>query len=324
MIVQIVYILILFTTGDVLINSHIIMYINLVILLLIIFLINLLIAQFICILVAHLHSNSYASLDSGILYIAKPDSKFVELPASPSSGEEAPENPTSEVVDSGTEGIDSTQDTKELTDTSSSEVEAQSTKQFSILGAVSVDYSKIDTGYIIILCNNSPMLSINIHWILASMTRSSRRRLAKWLDGKELSGFPIGTSDNSIPSSPSSSADTLSTSDSPAAEKSKPEISDSKILMVKKLSRILNIDLSPGSVSNSLADSLRQLLKSGSVKFAIKNSLLNPQHTHPDSFKVVEFVVLLEMAKKNLTSKRSAKKSQKSPKNRPGKSKAGN
>jgi len=295
------------------------MYFNLVILLLLIFFISLLNAQLFGFLLAHPYSFSFvSSSDFGTLYMINPNSKkFAEIPSESSPEVETSTDPTPvEVVDPDVEGM--AKDTQEIPETTSSEVE-KTVKTLPIIGEVSLDYSRIDSGWIIILCNSFPMLSINIQWLLAMMSRSSRRRLAKWLDSKELSGFPIGTSDNSPSSTPSSITDGLSISDSSSsAEKTKPtvEISESKILLVKKLSRILNVDLSPGSISNSLADSLRQLMKSGSVKFAIKNNLLNPQHTHPDNFKVVEFVVLLELAKKNLTSRRGLKKTRKVPKTR--------
>merc|ERR1711933_18341 len=58
------------------------------------------------------------------------------------------------------------------------------------LGGISLDFSKIQTGFVIIMAGRTPILCISLHWILANLSRNSRKTLAKWLNQKDLGDSP--------------------------------------------------------------------------------------------------------------------------------------
>jgi hypothetical protein len=72
------------------------------------------------------------------------------------------------------------------------------------LGKISLDYSKISSGIVVVLVGGVPLLEINLHWVLSHLSRNSRKSLSKWLQQKSLgeSPWPLHS-----PTSPGSSND---------------------------------------------------------------------------------------------------------------------
>jgi hypothetical protein len=204
------------------------------------------------------------------------------------------------------------------TDTSTTS-NSESSRQFPILGTVSLDFSQIEMGNVILLCGGSPMLIINLHYILCSLSRSSRRKLASWLNQKSLpSGFPIGSQVQPSEATPSQAEDTPGPS---TVSSSTPGSSTPQTMLSKKLARLLGIDAS--ALSNSLCDSIRQLLKNGSISLAVQNSVLDPSSKSPQKFHMVSWQEILNIGQKNLKSRRTANKRSTAGKKAVSSSKAG-
>jgi hypothetical protein len=195
--------------------------------------------------------------------------------------------------------------------TASTNESQKSSNLFPVLGHISVNFRDIESGRVILMCGSSEFLILNLHWILASLSRSSRKKLANWLNQKTLqSGFPLGGFDNNPSSAKSTETESAKTSAKAVStgvslEKSNSS-STSHANLAIKVCRCLGLDLS--SMSNSIADSLRQMLKAGDIRISAKNSLINPDSGNPNSFSGIEFRDLMAIAKKNLQTRRSGKK----------------
>lgn len=228
------------------------------------------------------------------------DSENSEAPSTSPNGNEVPSDPSPEGHGSDTQSPDSGAETHE--------------KSYPIIGSISLDFSQIESGCVTILCGGSPMLTISLHFILAALSRSSRRKLASWLSKKELpAGFPIGNSSspnaNVTPTQDSEAAagsHTADTASNPSGN------STPQSMLARKVARLLGIEVS--NLSNSLCDSIRQLLKTGSLSFAVKNNILDSNSKNPGGFTLVSWSQILELGQTHLKSRRAANKIQKSGK----------
>jgi hypothetical protein len=99
--------------------------------------------------------------------------------------------------------------------------ESPSTDNMKILGNISLDYSRINEGIIVVLVGGYPFLTINLHWILSHMSRNSRKVLGRWLQQKTLDSSPwplqLPNSSSSNSSSAGSSSGQQQIHDSTAA-----------------------------------------------------------------------------------------------------------
>lgn len=123
---------------------------------------------------------------------------------------------------------------------------------------LSVDYSQVHIGRIWILVNGKKFIALNLAWLFGAMSRSSRKKLAKWLEQKEVEGgFPLEPQNaQTAIADPAPSSTTTAAGASEGKENSKSsEASKSAILTIKRIHKLLGIDLSIHS--NAVMDQLR-------------------------------------------------------------------
>merc|ERR1711924_122757 len=199
------------------------------------------------------------------------------------------------------------------------------------LGSVSVDFSQISSGIVVVLVSGVPFVTLNLHWVLGSLSKTSKRKLAAWLTAKSSEAshnWPLGhreASSSSGIAAPVTPTGGDSTGAQPTAgtlestPSTKPTNAMALNNLAQKLCRVLRME-SLEVLSGSILDTLRQLLKNGDLVFAIRNSLLGKDPS--DKYTIIPFSKLVELAKENLKLKRSQKgntgEKRKEKKSRPG------
>jgi hypothetical protein len=164
--------------------------------------------------------------------------------------------------------------------------EAKNESNFKSFGLISIDFSEIGSGWIYILCGNTRILKLNLHWILGNLSRTARKALARDLQKKEFEHNPWASSNSSSegPNAMPSAGSTLAgagagtsqsnTSSSNTSEGSKKSIQIplatwAFILKLLKASCGLK---DPLSHSNAIFDSLRQWLGKNEITLFIRRT----------------------------------------------------
>jgi len=216
-----------------------------------------------------------------------------------------PSDPQEEPSSTGSEKTDNKTDKNAPHDTE----EIKKIVNLPIVGNITIDYSRINEGIVVLLINGTVFLNLNLHYILGALSKNSRKKLSAWLIKGDIAGWPLSTSSSSS-TEKKSSEDQKSTGD---PVKSDPTDSSSQAAhnLSKKLSRLLGLDLA--MMSNSVLDTVRQMLKSGDIKFAIRSSIIDKNVKNANEYRTVDFSEILSIAREALKSKRSvSKKSEKS------------
>merc|ERR1712227_1081377 len=47
--------------------------------------------------------------------------------------------------------------------------------KLTVVGEISMDYSRVSSGYIVLLSNGQPMMTLNLQFLFGSMTRNARK-----------------------------------------------------------------------------------------------------------------------------------------------------
>jgi len=153
---------------------------------------------------------------------------------------------------------------------------------------LSVDYTQVNLGLIVLLVNGVPFLTLNLAWLFGSMTRSSRKKLSKWLEQKEITGgFPLQSPEaptTAVPSSPTPQA-----GGAPEGQVSTNSSGSSKSmqLTIKRVYKLLGLDLSVHS--NAVLDALRIYFNKNEVTLFQKNA--NNKFERVNLERVVESIV---------------------------------
>lgn len=155
-----------------------------------------------------------------------------------------------------------------------------SENEFKSLGSISLDFSQISSGLVVIMVGRFPLLSINLFWVLSHLSRSSRKSLAKWLQQKNLGETPWPMLQN-----PHAQSEIISggIKETPVVEKESSEkttvatlpngaaISPAFLAFIMKLLKS-GCGLSSMNHSNSIFDSLRIWITKHSPLLYVKSS----------------------------------------------------
>jgi len=122
-------------------------------------------------------------------------------PSDPNSkgNEGADKSPNPSGDNGDTDNSASDHDNKQ-TPSSSDNNEGNTGDNLRVLGNVSLDYSRISEGVIVVLIGGVPFLVINLHWVLSHCSRNSRKTLSRWLQQKTLESSPWPLQSSSRPS----------------------------------------------------------------------------------------------------------------------------
>merc|ERR1711977_134004 len=137
--------------------------------------------------------------------------------------------------------------------------------------SLAVDYTQVNLGLIIILVNGVPFLSLNLAWLFGSMTRSSRKKLSKWLEQKEITGgFPLQSPESPTTATPSPTTPQAGGAPEGQVNTGSSGASKSLQLTIKRVYKLLGLDLSVHS--NAVLDALRIYFNKNEVTLFQKNS----------------------------------------------------
>jgi len=90
-----------------------------------------------------------------------------------------------------------------------------------VIGEISMDYSQVGNGYVLLLCNGQPMFAMYLHFIFGSMTRNARKKICTWLQSKDLVGYPALPLPGPVTSTHGDSSSSVVSPSTPASKNSK-------------------------------------------------------------------------------------------------------
>merc|ERR1711977_358845 len=220
------------------------------------------------------------------------------------SASPVPESSSSE----GVATVPSAAPSEGAAETVSGEIQPEEVQEASQSGgfaswSLAVDYTQVHLGLIVLLVNGLPFLSLNLAWLFGSMTRSSRKKLSKWLEQKEITGgFPLQPPNLPATADPSSTTPQAGGVSEGQVNTNSSGTSKSMQLTIKRVYKLLGLDLSVHS--NAVLDALRIYFNKNEVTLFQKNS--NNKFERVNLERVVESIVA------KLKAQRSEKKGKKS------------
>lgn len=190
-----------------------------------------------------------------------------------------------------------------------------------VVGEITMDYSRVAEGYVLLLCNSQPMFAINLSFLFGSMTRNARKKICTWLQAKDLVGFPAlplpsagqsstsaGSSSAAVsPSTPDSTSGTTGDNGSQSGTQSQTDAKNNLTAVSSKLRILCNLI---GHDFSQHSNSVFSSLKSWAGKYEIVLCVRENKKLVP-----VNLDNLIEGFVSDIKNKRKAKSRDK-PKNR--------